>query len=165
METNDKLHDYINKRVNYVNILEIFIRYFDGKWGAKMGHYILNSIDIIQIPKLQVYHSKLIGNNLDQSDFILANERALSSITIHFISSVLDETSLSQIIGNPSLHDGGLSYFERINNTDIHILISGGKTKLEVRSERGTEFSNNEIEEFCNCIKNIIDRYAQNLNF
>lgn len=166
METNEKkLQDYITKNVNYVNVLEIFIRYFSGKWGAKVGYYIMNNIDISQIPKLQSYPNKLIGNTLDQNEFILANERILSSITIHFISSVLNENSLSQIVGNPISHDGGLSYFERIGNVDIHILINGTKTKFEVRSERGTEFSINEIEEFCDCIKIIVNRYAQNLNF
>ncbi len=72
---------------------------------------------------------------------------------------------MGRLIGNPLTHDDGLSYFERIGDVDIHILVNDIKTKFEVRSERGTEFSNNEIEEFCDCIKNIVDRYAQNLNF
>jgi hypothetical protein len=162
MET--KLSDYATGKTRYVKMFSIALSRIPSMYD-ELGSYIEKKLDM-------------------ESHFGPDYRRFMGHVSIYFLTSQLDPTSLRKMFGEPILHSefgegfygkNGrplkkwqyASYFVKIGNLNLHIGYDHRGTNIEVESPdkvsndipRRLTFSDDFVKECLNSLKMIVDLY------
>ena len=184
-----KLKHYKNGKTHYTPIQNIMMNNHSKDWYVELGKYINETIDTDNIPKLKFFSKKLKerkGLITKIKDFVSPENQAYSSISINFITSVLDEKSLENMFGKPLLHDefgegfdgeydeetddygepeikeSYASYFVNVDGTNFHIGYDHRGTSIEIEVPKKFNHGENFDEDAKKCfesLKKLVDLY------
>lgn len=184
-----KLKDYKNGKIHYTPIQNIMMNNHSKDWYVELGKYINETLDTDNIPKLKFFSKKLKerkGLITKIKDFVSPENQAYSSISINFITSVLDEKSLENMFGKPLLHDefgegfdgeydeetddygepeikeSYASYLVNVDGTNFHIGYDHRGTGVEIEVPKKFNHDENSDEDAKKCfesLKKLVDLY------
>ena len=185
-----KLKDYKNGKIHYTPIQNIMMNNHSKDWYVELGKYINETLDTDNIPKLKFFSKKLKerkGLITKIKDFVSPENQAYSSISINFITSVLDEKSLENMFGKPLLHDefgegfdgeydeetddygepeikeSYASYFVNVDGTNFHIGYDHRGTGIEIelpsKFNYVGNFSDEDAKKCFESLKKLVDLY------
>ena len=177
-----KLKDYKNGKIHYTPIQNIMMNNHSKDWYVELGKYINETLDTDNIPKLKFFSKKLKerkGLITKIKDFVSPENQAYSSISINFITSVLDEKSLENMFGKPLLHDefgegfdgeydeetddygepeikeSYASYLVNVDGTNFHIGYDHRGTGVEIEVPKKFNHDENSDEDAKKCFESL----------
>lgn len=185
-----KLKDYIEDKTHYTPIMNIIMNNRSEDWYAELGKYITENLDIEKIPYLSFFADKLKerkGLVTKIKDFVIPNNQTYTSISISFLTGVLDEKALENMFGKPIFHDefgegfdgeydeetdeydepeikeSYASYFVNVDGTNFHIGYDhrGTRIEIEIPSKFNYDgvFSDEDAKKCFESLKKLVDLY------
>ena len=184
-----KLKDYTKGKTHYTPIMNIMMNNRSKDWYAELGKYITETLDIEKIPYLDYLSDKLKerkGLITKIKDFVSPETQTYSSISINFLTGVLDETALKNMFGDPIFHDefgegfdgeydeetdeygepeikeSYASYFVNVDGTNFHIGYDHRGTGIEIEVPKKFNHDENSDEDAKKCfesLKKLVDLY------
>ena len=186
-----KLKDYTKGKIHYTPVMNIIMNNRSKDWYVELGKYIIEELDIEKIPYLSFFADKLKerkGLVTKIKDFVSPETQTYSSISIHFLTGVLDEKALENMFGKPIFHDefgegfdgeydeetdeelepeikeSYASYFVNVGGTNFHIGYDHRGTGIEIELPNKYQWSDkgSSDEEAKKCfesLKKLVDLY------
>ena len=97
------LQEYVNGQLEYSSLFGILISDMKNQWHSKIGYYIWQTLDKDEVEDWAL-GSPIYYSDSDE-DFFKSNSRTLASISIMFLTSILNHNSLTKIFGSPIYHN------------------------------------------------------------
>ena len=185
-----KLKDYTKGKIHYTPVMNIIMNNRSKDWYVELGKYIIEELDIEKIPYLSFFADKLKerkGLVTKIKDFVSPETQTYSSISIHFLTGVLDEKALENMFGKPIFHDefgegfdgewdeetdeqlepeikeSYASYFVNVDGINFHIGYDHRGTSIEIevpiKFNYDGNFSDEDSKKCFESLKKLVDLY------
>ena len=185
-----KLKDYTKGKTHYTPVMNIIMNNRSKDWYVELGKYINQTLDIEKIPYLSFFTDKLKERKAlvkRIKDFVIPETQTYSSISIHFLTGVLDEKALENMFGKPIFHDefgegfdgewdeetdeqlepeikeSYASYFVNVDGINFHIGYDHRGTSIEIevpiKFNYDGNFSDEDSKKCFESLKKLVDLY------